>query len=86
MYLQSQTKMLGTIRCSEHKLVGSQYLCLPSHASPSQGDPKNQAMQMPHHCNSFRLAMDALVLGPSAALNRDPTLITSVNDTSQTVP
>ena len=28
---------------------------------------------MPGHCNSPRLARDALVLGPSAALNRDPT-------------
>ena len=27
-------------RCSEHKLVGSHCLCLPSHGSPSQGDPK----------------------------------------------
>ena len=32
------------------------------------------------------MARDALVLGPSAALNRDPTLVTSVNNTSQTVP
>ena len=41
---------------------------------------------MPHHCNNPRLARDALVQGPSAALNRYPTLITSVNNTSQTVP
>ena len=34
-------KCLGH-RCSEHKLVGSHCLCLPSHGSPSQGDPKNQ--------------------------------------------
>ena len=60
-------------RCSEHKLVGSHCLCLPSHGSPSQDDPKNQAIQLPGHCNNPRLARDALVLGPSAALNRDPT-------------
>ena len=30
--------------------------------------------------------MDALILGPSAALNKDPTSATSVNNTSQTVP
>ena len=30
--------------------------------------------------------MIALVLGPSAALNRDPNPVTSVNNTSQTVP
>ena len=47
---------------------------------------QNQAMQLPHHCNSPRLARHALVLGPSAALNRDPTSLTSVNNTSQTVP
>ena len=35
-------KSLGH-RCSEHKLVGSPWLCLPSHRSPSQGDPKNQS-------------------------------------------
>ena len=35
--------------------------------------------------SSFWLARIALVLEPSAALNRDPTLVTSVNNTSQTV-
>ena len=61
-------------------------LCLPTHGSPSQGDSKNQAMQLPNHCNIPRLARDALVLGPSAAVNKDPTPVTSVNNTSQTVP
>ena len=42
-------------------------------------------MQLPH-CNSPRLARDALVLGPSVALNRDPTSATSVKNSSQTVP
>ena len=78
-------KCLGH-RCSKHKLVGSHCLCLPSHGSPSQGDPKNQAIQLPDHCNSPRLARDALLLGPSAALNRDPTSTTSVKNSSQTVP
>ena len=73
-------------RCSEHKLDGSHCLCLPSDGSPSQGDPKNQAMLLPDHRNSPRLARDALVLGPRAALNRDPTTTSSVNDSSQTVP
>ena len=54
-------------------------LCLPSNGSPSQGDPKDQTIQFPDHCNSPRLARDALVLGPSAALNRDPTSAASVN-------
>ena len=78
-------KCLGH-RCSEHKLDGSHCLCLPSDGSPSQGDPKNQAMLLPDHHNSPRLARDALVLGPSAALNKDPSTTSSVNDSSQIVP
>ena len=54
--------------------------------APSQGDPKDQAMLLPDHRNNPRLARDALVLGPSAALNRDPTTTPSVNDPTQTVP
>ena len=73
-------------RCSEHKLDEPYGLCVPSFGSPSQGDPKDQAMPLPDHRNSPRLARDALVLGPSAALNRDPTTTPSVNDPTQTVP
>ena len=47
---------------------------------------KNQAMPLPDHRNSPRLARDALVLGPSAALNRDPTSTSGANNSSQTVP
>ena len=54
--------------------------------APSQGDPKDQAITLPDHRNSPRLSRDALVLGPSAALNRDPTTTPSVNDPTQTVP
>ena len=72
-------------RCSVHKLDGSHCLCLPSNGSPSQGDPKNPAMPLPDDRNSPRLARDALVLGPSAALNRDPTATSGVNNSSQTV-
>ena len=43
-------------------------------------------MLLPDHRNSPRLARDALVLGPSSALNRDPTTTSSVNNSSQTVP
>ena len=43
-------------------------------------------MPLPDHRNSHRLARDALVLGPSAALNRDPTITSGVNTSSQTVP
>ena len=73
-------------RCSKHKLVGFHSLCLPSNGFPSQCDPKDQTMQLPDHCNSPMLASDALVLGPSAALNRHPTSTTSVKNSSQTVP
>ena len=72
-------------RCSEHKLDGPHCLCLPSNGSPSQGDPKNQAMPLPDHCNSPRLVRDALVLGPNAALNRDPSATSGVNNSAQTV-
>ena len=77
-------KCLGH-RCSEHKLDGSHCLCLPSNGSPSQGDPKDQTMLLLDHHNSPRLARDALVLGPSAAINRDATATSSVNNSSQTV-
>ena len=43
-------------------------------------------MSLPDHRNSPRLARDALVLGPSAVLNRDPTATPGVNKSSQTVP
>ena len=80
-----RSKCLGR-RCSEHKLDGSHCLCLPSDGSPSQGDPKNQAMPLPDHRHSPRLARDVMVLEPRSALNRDPTSTSSVNNSSQTVP
>ena len=43
-------------------------------------------MPLLDHCSSPRLARDALVLGPSAALNRDPTATFCVNNSSQTFP
>ena len=73
-------------RCSEHRLDQPHSLCLPSYGSPSQGDPKDQAIPLPDHRDSPRLARDALVLGPSAARNRDPTTTPSVNDPTKTVP
>ena len=47
---------------------------------------KNQTMQLSHHTNSPRLARDALVLGPSAALNGDTTTTPGANNTPQAVP
>ena len=43
-------------------------------------------MQLPDHTDSPRLARDALVLGPCATLNRDPSATPSVDDTPQAVP
>ena len=48
-------------RCSKHRLDQPHGLCLPSYGSPSQGDPKDQAMPLPDHRDSPRLARDALV-------------------------
>ena len=47
---------------------------------------KIRQLLLPDHRNSPRLARDTLVLGPSAALNGDPTTTSSVNNSSQTVP
>ena len=59
--------------------------CLPSCSSVSQDNPENMSMQLLHNTNSPRLARDALVLGPTAALNRDPSPTVSVNNISHAV-
>ena len=65
---------------------------LPLYVSPDPDpnawdiDALNINWSLPDHRHSTRLARDALVLGPSAALNRDPTSTSSVNNSSQTVP
>ena len=43
-------------------------------------------MPLPDHCNSPRLARDSLVLGSSAALNKDPTATPGVNNSSPDSP
>ena len=58
---------------------------LTAYASLPPGDPKS-GNPIANHCNSPRLARHALVLGPSGALNRDPTSTSSVKNSSQTVP
>ena len=63
-------------------LIWSHSLHLPSYGSLSQDDPKNPSVQLSHHPDSPR---KALVLGPFAALNRNPTLITNANNTSLAV-
>ena len=71
----SRPTSMGNI-CSEHKLVNS--IHLPSNGSPSQGDLEYPSVQLFHNHSSPRL-------GPSAALNGDPTPITSINNTSQAI-
>ena len=85
VYVSSpRPKCLGH-RCSKHNWSG-----LTAYAYPPTGllhkVIQNQAIHLPDHCNSPRLARDALVWGPSAALNRDPTSASSVNNSSQTGP
>ena len=83
----SSEPQTSTVCVSSPRSKGLGHRCSePSDGSTSQGDPKNQAMPLPDHRNSPRLARDALVMGPSAALNRDPTANFSVNNSSQTVP
>ena len=63
----------------------SQTICIPSLGSPLQGNLENPSVQLSHNPNSPRLAKDALVSGPSAALNRNPTPVASIEDTFQAV-
>ena len=51
---------------------------------PSQVGPENSAMELRHHNNSPRLARDALVWGPSAALDGNP--ISTASVMTQIVP
>ena len=80
-------KCLGH-RCCKHKLVGSHCLCLSSNNSPSQGDPKNHAIQLPDHCNipswpGMPWFWDLVQLSTEIPLQLH---FSSVNNPSQTVP
>ena len=59
---------------------------LTAYAYPPRALLHRVIQKVGHHHNSPRLARDTLVLGPSAALNRDPTSASSVKNSSQTVP
>ena len=48
------------LRCSKHKLIWSHCLCLPSHGSPSQGDPCQAIL---FHSNPQHLNLHAWCLG-----------------------
>ena len=51
-----------------------------SHSS----EPQSSIVCISVYIYIYKLARDPLIFGPSAALNRDPTPVTSVNNTSQT--
>ena len=51
------------------------------YSSPSQDDPENISVQLPHDPISPRLASHALFLGPIPGPNKGPSLIPSVNNT-----
>ena len=44
-------------RCSKHKLDQPHGLCLPSYGSPSQGDPKDQAIQSSRNLPKWNLSV-----------------------------
>ena len=67
-------------RCSEHGFFGTHSIRLPCYGCPAQGYPENISMHLPHNTNSLRLARNALILEPSAALSGDPTPTPSVNN------
>ena len=71
--------------CTKHKLVRSCCLCLPSLSSPSHGDPKISQ----YYCLISLIIPGwsgmSLFFGPSA-VNGDSILVTTANNTSQTVP
>ena len=71
--------------CSKHNWSGLTAYAYPPTALLHKVI-QNQALYLPDHCNSPRLSRDAVVLGPSAALNRYPTSASSVNYSPQTVP
>ena len=66
-------------KCSEHSLVGSRSILLPSIGSPSQNDQKNSSVELSHYPDKPRLARDTLVFGLSTAVNGNPTLVSIVN-------
>ena len=77
-------------KCLEHRCSKHNWSDLTAYVYPPTAllhkVIQNQAVHLPDHCDSSRLARDALVLGPTAALNRDLSSASSHNNSSQTVP
>ena len=60
-------------RCVEHLLGGSGRLCLLSSGHPAPVSSEDGHLQVQGHCNSTRVAGDALVLGSGGVVNQDST-------------
>ena len=60
-------------RCVEHLLGGSGRLCLLSSGHPAPVSSENGHLQVQSHCDSTRVAGDALVLGSGGIVNQDST-------------
>ena len=60
-------------RCIEHLLGGSGRLCFLSSSHPSSVSSENDHLQVQGHCDSTRVARDALVLGSGGIVSQDST-------------
>ena len=60
-------------RCVEHLLGGSGRLCFLSSSHPSSVSSENDHLQVQGHCDSTRVAGDALVLGSGGIVSQDST-------------
>ena len=60
-------------RCIEHLLGGSGRLCFLSSSHPSSVSSENDHLQVQGHCDSTRVAGDALVLGSGGIVSQDST-------------
>ena len=60
-------------RCIEHLLGGSGRLCFLSSSHPSPVSPENDHLQVQGHCDSTRVAADALVWGSGGIVSQDST-------------
>ena len=64
-------------RCIEHLLGGSGRLCFLSSGHPAPVSSENDHLQVQGHCDSTRVAGDALVLGSGGIVSQDSTAASS---------
>ena len=70
-------------RCIEHLLGGSGCLCLLSSGHPAPVSSENDHLQVQGHCDSTRVAGDALVLGSGGVVSQDSTEASSSAQSSK---